>query len=179
MATTLQFFMSTEDEVSFLRALEPLKLEIYPEVSPHGYRPLPANAAAAPQLTDEAYYLALPDAGELVAREIRKGPHRGMMEVDEVRSPVIHWERSRIEDEELRSGRLWAELEVTGDRLHVARKPDLLRSVFDRVRVFFKKHFHHSQPVGFFVGPVATRRAREGLKLREAGRKGELVAPFK
>jgi hypothetical protein len=33
--------------------------------------------------------------------------------------------------------------------------------------------------VGFFVGPVATRRAREGLKLREAGRKGELVAPFK
>ena len=96
-----------------------------------------------------------------------------------MRSPVIHWERSCNEDDELRSGRLWAELEVFGDRQRLMTKPDLLRSVFDKVRAFFKKHFHHSSPAGFFVGPVASRRAREGLPLREAGRKGGLVVPFK
>jgi hypothetical protein len=102
-----------------------------------------------------------------------------MLELDEVRSPVIHFERSRVEDDELRSGRLWAELDVVGDRQHLMSKPDLLRSVFDRLRSQFKKAFHHSKPVGFFVGHVAARRAGEGLVLREAGRKGEVVVPFK
>jgi len=180
MANTLQFFMTDEDEVAFFRAIEPLKFEVYPEVSEKGYQPFEASAANVSRLTDEAYYLALPQFGELVAREIRKGPHKGMLELDEVRSPVIHYERSRLdEDGELRSGKLWAELEVLGDRQKLMTKPDFLRSVFDKLRVHFKKHFHHSKPAGFFVGSIAARRAKEGLVLREAGRKGEVVVPFK
>lgn len=172
--------MTPEDELSFLRGLEPLKFDVYPEVSEKGYRPFAAAAENHERLTDDAYYLALPSAGELVAREVRRGPHKGMLEIDEIRSPVIHWERSRLdEDGELRSGRLWAELEVVGDRQHMMTKPDLLRAVFDRVRTHLKKHFHHSKPVGYFVGPVASRRFHEGLVLREAGRKGGLVVPFK
>ncbi|MBI5547802.1 MAG: hypothetical protein HY901_28295 [Deltaproteobacteria bacterium] len=179
MAHTLFFFMTPEDELSFLRGIESFGFEIYPEASPRGFRPFPANAAAVPLLTDEAYYLALPKAGELVAREIRKGPHKGMLELDEVRSPVIHWERSRMEEDELRSGKLWSELDVVGDRQRLMTKPDLLRGVFDQLRSFLKKHFRHSQPAGFFIGPIAARRANEGLALREAGRKGELVVPYK
>lgn len=179
MANTLFFFMTDEDEVAFFRALEPLAIEVYPEVCEKGYRPFQATAANVSLLTDEAYYLALPQFGELVSREIRKGPHRGMLELDEIRSPVIHYERSRLdEDGELRSGKLWAELEVVGDRQKLMKKPDLLKGVFDRLRGYLKK-LHHSEPNGFFIGSVAARRAKEGLVLREAGRKGETVVPFK
>lgn len=180
MAHTLQFFMTPEDEVAFLRALEPIRFDVYPEVSERGYRPFAASAANASRLTDEAYYLALPTAGELITREIRRGPHKGLYELDEVRSPVIHYERSRPdEDGELRSGKLWAELEVVGDRQKLMTKPDLMKAVFDQIRGHFKKHFHHSDPAGFFVGHGAARKFREGLVLREAGRKGELVRPYK
>jgi hypothetical protein len=179
MATVLQFFMTAEDEVAFLRSVEPIKFEVFPEAWPHDYRPFFACAESAPLLTEDAYYLALPSLGEMVAREIRRGPHRGMREVDEVRSPVMHWERSRMEDDELRSGRIWAELEIAGDRQKLMSKPDMLRSAFDRLRGIFRKHYHHSDPAGFFVGSFASRRAHEGLLLREAGRKGELVVPFK
>ena len=179
MANILHFFMAPEDEVAFLRAIEPLRFEVYPEVSERGYQPFLAAAGCVDELTEPAYYLALPQAGELVAREVRKGPHRGMLELDEVRSPVVHLERSRMEEGELRSGRLWAELDALGDRQHLMVKPDLLRGVFERLRAHFKKHFHRSKPAGFFVGPFAARRAHEGLLLREAGRKGERVAPYR
>lgn len=179
MASTLSFFMTPEDELAFARALEPLQLEVYPEVSEKGYRPFLIGAGTVASLTEDAYYLAAPAAGELVAREVRRGPHKGMLEIDEVRSPVMHYERSRMEEGELRSGRLWAELEILGDRQHLLSKPDLLRQVFERLRSHFKKHFHHSRPVGFFVGPHAARRAHGGLVLREAGRKGGVIAPYK
>jgi hypothetical protein len=120
------------------------------------------------------------DAGEPVGRIVRKGPHKGMQEIDEIRSPVLHLERSQIdEDGQLRSGRLWAELEALGDRQRLLAKPDLLRSVFEKVRDFFKKTYRRSNPQGFFVGPHAARRTSQGLLLREAGRKGELVVPYK
>ncbi|HEY3450878.1 MAG TPA: hypothetical protein VGK67_31260 [Myxococcales bacterium] len=179
MAHTLFFFLTDEDEVAFFRALEPLQIQVYPEVTPKGFQPFQASAANASQLVDEAYYFALPQFGELVTREIRKGPHKGMLEMDEIRSPVIHYERSRLdEDGELRSGKLWAELDVVGDRQKLMSKPDLLKGVFDRLRGYLKK-LHHSEPNGFFIGHHAARRAKEGLVLREAGRKGETVTPFK
>ena len=180
MATTIPFFMTAEDEVAFLRALEPLALTLYPEFSEPDHQPVAAGASCAPLLSDEAYYLVLLAAGAVAQRTVLRGRHRGMLEVDEVRSPAIHWVRSQIDEEgQLRSGRLWAELDVQGERQHLLTRPDLLGSVMDRIRTYLKKHFHHSRPVGFFVGPVAARRAREGLRLREAGRKGGLVEPFR
>jgi len=180
MAITIAYFMLPEDEVAFLRALEPLEFDVYPEASEVGYEPFRAAAENADRFTEEAYYLAVPAAGEMVARKILRGKHKGMLELDEVRSPVIHYARSLPdEDGELRSGRVWAELETAGDRQHVMRKPDLLRALMDNIRTYFKKHHRHSKPVGYFVGPHAARRANEGLVLREAGRKGELIVPFK
>lgn len=67
-----------------------------------------------------------------------------------------------------------------GDRQKRLTKPDLMRSVFDDLRDWLKKRCHRSKPNGFFVGRAAARRATsEGLRLREAGRKGELVVPYK
>lgn len=179
MAHTLAFFMTPEDEEAFLRALEPLKFDVYPELVAPDYRPFAARAENAAMFTDEAYYLCLAQLGEPVAHRLRRGANAGMQEIDEVRSPVLHYARSLDVEGELRSGRLWGELEVTGDRQHRASKPDLLRSVFEEIRGFFKKRFHRSNPSGFFVGPFAARRVREGLVLREAGRKGGLVQPYK
>lgn len=179
MANTLFFFMSPEDEVAFLRSLETQKLEVYPEVCDPSFEPFAACADNASLLTEEAYYLALPAAGDMMLRQVKRGPHAGMLELDEITSPVFHFERCQMVDGELRSGKLWVELEMVGDRQHQLRKPDLLRSVFEHIRSQFKKSFRRSNPTGFFVGPTAARKAKAGLKLREAGRKGELVVPYK
>jgi hypothetical protein len=178
MANTLSFFMDKDDEVAFLRALEKHRLEIYPEAIPAGYRPLLAGPSSAESLVQDAYYLALPDEA-IAVRVIKRGPFAGCSEIDEVRSPVLHYARS-LPDEtgELRSGRLWVELEATGDRQRLGGKSDLLRVAFEDARAFFKRRFRRSTPAGFFVGPVAARKANEGLALREAGRKGELVRPY-
>jgi hypothetical protein len=179
-ATTIPFFMAAEDEVAFLRALEPLALTLYPEFSEPSYQPLAAGAACAPHLEDEAYYLVLLGAGAVAQRQVLRGKHRGLLEVDEVRSPAIHWVRSQMDEEgQLRSGRLWVELDVQGERQRLWTRPDLLRSVVDRIRAYLKKQFHPSRPAGFLVGPVAAKRARGGLKMREAGRLGGPVEPFR
>jgi hypothetical protein len=179
MANTLSFFMAPEDEAAFLRALEPERLTLYPEIYEPSFEPFPAAAESAGLLSGEAYYLALPAAGELVLRQLKRGPHAGLLEIDEISSPVFHFERSLMVDEELRSGRIWAELDAVGDRQHRLTKPDLMRSVFDRMRTHFKKRYRRSQPLGFFVGQMAARRAAEGLALREAGRKGVRVIPYR
>lgn len=181
MASTISYFLLPEDELTFLRALEPHRLEVYPEVFDASYRPFAAGAETAERLSADAYYLALTAAGEAVGRQIRRGPHAGLLEIDEIASPVLHYERSLFDAEgELRSGRLWTELEVVGDRQKRLHKPDLMRSVFEDIRDWFKKRCHRSKPNGFFVGRAAARRVTsEGLQLREAGRKGERVVPYK
>ena len=181
MASTVSYFFLPEDELAFLRALEPHHLEVYPEAFEERYRPFVAGAQTADKLTADAYYLLLPAAGEAVGRQIRRGPHRGLMEIDEIASPALHYERSLFDaDGKLRSGRLWTELEVLGDRQKRLTKPDLMRSVFEEICGWLKKRCLRSKPSGFFIGHVAARRATsEGLLLREAGRKGECVVPFK
>lgn len=179
MPSTLFYFMLPEDELSFLRDIEKHKFEVYPEASEPGYQPFLASATRAADFKDPAYYFGVPAAGEMVARVIKRGKDAGLYELDETRSPVFHYERSLFEDGELRSGRLWAELEVIQDPNRRDTKPDLMRAMFEDMRTFFKKRFRRSKPTGFFVGPHAARKAHEGLLLREAGRKGELVEAFK
>ena len=179
MASTLSFFMTAEDEEAFLRALEARGLEAYPETFAAAYEPFVASGENASLFVEEAYYLHVPTAGELVGRQLRRGPRSGMLEVDEVRSPVIYYARSLEEDGELRSGRVWSELETMGDKTRRQFKSTLLRHAFEDMRAYFKKRFVRSEPAGFFIGPVAARRFKEGLVLREAGRKGGLVRPFR
>jgi hypothetical protein len=179
MASTLSFFMTPEDEEAFLRSIEGRHFVFYPEVFPNDFEPMAATAENASKLTDEAYYLVLPGVDEMVVHTLRRGPHAGMNELDEVASPAIHYERSLEIEGELRSGRLWAELETVGDPTRRMRKGFALKGAFEEMRNYFKKRYVRSEPTGFFVGPLAARRAKEGLKLREAGRKGGLVRPFR
>jgi hypothetical protein len=178
MADLITFFMAPEDEVAFFRALEPMGFSIVPEIVPPGVTPIPVSAAVAGELEGESYYLAAEALAPIEVRPIKRGPNRGSFEIDEIRSPVIHYERSVREGEELRSGRIWAELVVSGDTRENLGKSEAFRQLFERVRAYLKR-FRRSQPVGVWIGPAAARLASTGVRLREAGRKGELFRPFR
>ncbi len=178
MADVLTFFMAPPDEVAFFRALEPMGFSLIPEIVPPGVAPSPVSAALAGELEGTSYYLAAEALAPIEVSPIKRGPNKGCFEVDEVRSTVIHYERSVREGEELRSGRIWAELEVSGSTQANIGKSEAFRQLFERVRAYLKR-YRRSQPVGVWIGPAAARLAGTGVRLREAGRKGELFRPFR
>src|SRR3954471_827565 len=114
MANQLGFFMVRDDEVAFFRAVERFKLEVYPRRVPPDWKPFLASHETLDQLPEEDLYLAAPQIGNVIVDKVKRGPDKGHWRVDEVRSPVIFIERSRLnEDGELLSGEMWGELDVT------------------------------------------------------------------
>jgi hypothetical protein len=174
MAATLNYFMLPQDEVALFRILAPHGITVYPELIPPGFKARTADEAVVATLEFEAYYLAVERMGPVVVHPIKRGPNKGMMEIEEVPSPVFHYERSvRNEREELVSGRLWAELDITNDANSRKGKPLTLRKIFQDVEHYFHKSWRRSDPKGFWVGPAAaTAWKREGLVLRESGHTG-------
>ena len=179
MAAVVRFFMGPEDERAFLRDLAPLGLELYPRVVPPDWKAPRVDESLAGRLDEPEYYLGVPEAGAITVDKIKRGPNKGQLMILEVVSPVIFFERSLMEDGVLRSGRLWAELEVSGDTQRRVQKAPLVDRVFRRVEEIVSKRARKSQPVGWLVLPEASRMYAEGIELREAGRKGERVRPFR
>src|SRR5713101_5562515 len=163
MALQVPFFMAPEDERDVLRRLSGLRLELWPELTEPQHRP--PLCGEDTQLVDPAYYLA---AGDVIAYPLKRGQNRGRWKIDEVKSPVVYFFRSQLDEEgQLRSGYFWAETETGGDQSRIGGKPS---------------RFRRSSPVKgtiYFVGPAAARLAQAGTPLREAGRKGELVRVFR
>jgi len=181
MPVTLSYFMLPEDERAFFRMLAPKGLTLYPEVFPAGTAGRPADERAPEALEGEAYYLAAESLGPLVVRPLRRGRDKGLLEIEEVPSPVIHYERSVPgEAGELVGGRLWAELDVTDDPRSKLGKPLALRRIFEDVHAFFRKSWRRSEPKGWWVGPAAAAAWKSGrLVLREPGHKGRAVAVWR
>ncbi len=177
MAQRLPCFLAPEDERAFLRFLTPYRLEVYPRRVPAGWTPFLASVEMQAKLPQELY-LAAPELGPVLVDRVKRGPDKGAWRVDEVRSPVIFWERSgRNEEEELVAGQLWAELDVTPQTGRRTSAPERFRQLFEAVEDFLKKTCRRSDPVGFLVGPAAARAFKEGLVLREAGHRGDTVRP--
>jgi len=174
MALQIPFFMAPEDEREVLRRLGYLKLELWPELTEPQHR-APVCDAGTP-LVDAAYYLA---AGDVLAYPIKKGQHRGRWKIDEVKSPVVYFARSLVDEEgQLRSGYFWAETEMSGDNSRMGGKPAQFLRAVRELQQMLKSRFRRSAPVKgtvYFVGPAAARLSQAGTPLREAGRKGELV----
>ncbi|HEY8210274.1 MAG TPA: hypothetical protein VIG99_22475 [Myxococcaceae bacterium] len=167
MADRLQLFMVEEDEVAFLRYLERFSLEVYPRRIPEGWAPFRAAAAEHARLPGEDVYLAASEIGAVLVDKVKRGPDKGSWRVDEVRSPVIFWERSRrTEAGELLAGQLWAETSITEQTGRRSAAPDRFRALVQEVEHWLKKSFRRSDPPGFLVGPKAARLAKEGLQLR-------------
>jgi hypothetical protein len=169
--------MAPEDEVELFRRLEPRGLELWPEFVDRGYTAPRLRADLAAGLDREAYYFS---AGDVQAFPLKRGPQRGMMKIDELASPVVHFQRSLTdEDGQLRSGHFWVELEPAGDLSRMGGKPAALHGLVRELQEILKARYRRSNPPGFFVGPAAARLANEGTPLREAGRKGGLVVPYR
>jgi len=177
LALQLPFFMAREDELDLFRRLEPRELALWPEFVPRGYSAPRLRAELAQGLDGEAYYLAL---GDVQAHPVKRGPSRGLLKIDEVLSPVIHFQRSLPDEEgELRSGHFWAELEASGDLSRLGGKPPAFHRLVRELQEILKGRYRRSQPAGFYIGPAAARLAQAGTPLRVAGRKGGLVVPFR
>lgn len=181
MAATLSYFTLPEDERALLQHLERHGLTLYPELVPPGWTAPRVEAALADSLDAPAFYLAAERLGPVVVHPVKRGRDRGLLEIEEVPSPVLHYERSlRNDDGELVSGRLWAELDVTDDAGSRRGKPLALRRIFDDVQQLFRKSWRRSEPKGFWVGPRAAGAwKRDGLVLREAGHKGREVGVWR
>ena len=180
MANVVRFVLDPEDELAFFRAISGLKLEVYPVRVPPDWRPYLANEAAIPNLPEDALYLAEPQGGPVLVDKVKRGPDKGAWRVDVVRSPVIYCERSRTnEDGELLSGKLWAELDITPQTGRRDAAPERFRKTFLEVESWFKRACRKSEPVGFWIGPHAARRHKEGLVLRDAEPRGPILRPYR
>jgi hypothetical protein len=169
MATQLQLFMERDDELAFLQYLERYVFEVYPRRVPAGWQTFRATEACFDQLPEEDVYLVASDIGPALVDKFKRGKDKGLWRIDEVRSPVVFWERSRKnEDGELVSGQLWAELEITQQTGRRDAAPERFRQRFAEMDNWIKKNFRKSHPKGFWVGPKTAKVVKQtGLKLRE------------
>ena len=180
MATQLQFFMSPDDEVAFFRFLERIELEVYPRRVPPDWKSFRATEANVPRLPEEDVYLVATSVGPAIVDKVKRGPDKGFWRIDEVRSPVIFFERCRRNEEgELLSGQMWAEMEVTPQTGRKEVAADLFRRQYREVEEYIKKTFRKGDPKAFFVGPKAARLSKEGLVLRDSAHRGGTVVPYK
>jgi hypothetical protein len=181
LAATLHYFMLPEDEVALFRHLARRELTAYPELIPPGFVAIPVDEHAPARLDTSAYYLAAERLGPVIVHPVKRGPEKGMLKIEEVPSPVFHYERSlRNERGELAAGRLWAELDITDDASDRWGKPLALRRVFEEIHQLFRKSWRRSDPKGFWVGPHAAAAHRRGeVVLREAGHKGRVIGVWR
>jgi hypothetical protein len=180
MATSIQFFMTQEDEIAFVRYLGRFQLEVYPLRVPPNWKPFVAHEETWEKLPADVSYLAASTLGPVLVDKVKRGPDKGAWRVDEVRSPVIYFERSRInEEDELASGRLWAGLEWTPQTGRRYAAPDRFRSLFQEIEHQLRKTFRKSEPKGFLIGPHAARANKVGLILRNSEHRGGIVHPYR
>lgn len=172
--------MLPEDEVALFRFLGRYRFEVYPTRVPENWEPFPANETTLAQLPEDDLYLAAADLGAVHVDKVKRGKDKGAWRVDEVRSPVIFYERCRLNEEnELLSGKFWAELDITPQTGRRDPAPDRFRSIYGEIDDFFKKSFRKSEPNGFWVGPKTARSSKEGLVLRDNVHRGGTVRAFK
>ncbi|HYG68155.1 MAG TPA: hypothetical protein VD838_10865, partial [Anaeromyxobacteraceae bacterium] len=94
MGATLHYFTLPEDERALFRVLARHELTLYPELVPPGYAPVRVDETAVAGLTETAYYLAAERLAPVIVHPVKRGPNKGMLEIEEVPSPVLHYERS-------------------------------------------------------------------------------------
>ncbi len=177
MANQLRTFMNAEDEAAFARFLERFVLEVYPRRVPPDWVPFRASAKELSRFPEEDVYFVASDIGAAIVDKVKRGPDKGSWRIDEVRSPVIYWERSRLNEAgELVSGQIWAELEVTPQTGRRDPAPDRFRVRCLEIEEWLRRTFRKGDPKGFLIGPATARQVKEGsLSLRENHHFGRVV----
>ncbi len=180
MPTVVPFVFAPEDEKQLCSFLAPFGLTVYPDRVPDDWVPFVLDASTSARLDGESYYLAAESLGPVQMRLVKRGKEKGTREIDETASPVLHYLRSHVDETgQLRSGRLWCELNLTGDMQKNPAFPDAFRRMLVQVREFMQTRCHRSTPAGWLIGAQAARLSKAGTPLREEGRKGGLLKPYK
>jgi hypothetical protein len=181
VASTVQLFLLPEDERALLRQLGRHGLTAYPELVAPGWEPPPVGERLAEVLGGSAWYLAAERLGPVVAQPVKRGPDKGMLEIEEVPSPVFHFERSlRNEEGELVAGRIWVDLEGGDGSAGRPGKPYGLRRILEDLQAWCRRTLRRSDPKGWWIGPRAAEAWKRGeLVLREAGHKGRTVGVWR
>lgn len=170
MATQLLTFMDRDDELAFVRFLARFTFEVYPRRVPADWRPFPLTEANFEKLPGGELYLVASDLGPALVDKIKRGKDKGSWRIDEVRSPVVYWERNELNDDgELVSGQVWAETDVTQQTGRRDAAPERFRLRVAEIDTWLKKNFRKTHPKGFLVGPRLARAIKETgqPKLRE------------
>lgn len=178
MASILNIVLCPEDESTLFAFIAGFELQVYPEFFPGNYEPFVATAESIGDFDEEAFYLAAEEMAPMEYREVKRGKNRGLFEIEERQSPVIHYQRSRQEGGTLVAGRLWTEL--TPDSGHQqATHPEAFRRMWLAIREHLMKQCTRSRPPGWLIGKEAARRYRSGMKLRTADHRGKPLEPFR
>ncbi len=176
MANQLKLFINEDDERAMLQWLERFVLEVYPRRVPPDWQAFRARASEHERLPPEELYLVASEIGAAIVDKVKRGPDKGHWRIDEVRSPVIYWQRSRLNDEgELLSAQLWAELDVTEQTGRKNAAPDRFRTLFREIEEWVSKTFRRGNPKPWLVGPATARAVKEGLVLRVDEHRGGTV----
>lgn len=178
MASTINLVFLPEDEATFFAFLASQNLRVYPEFFERTYHPFVASAESIRELEDQAFYLAAEDLAPMVFREVKRGKRKGLLEVEERESPVIHYQRSELKGQSLVAGRLWTELSQESGQ-HQSTHPESFRRLWMSIREFLMKQCTRSRPPGWLVGKEAARRYRGGLKLLSADHRPKTLEPFR
>lgn len=180
MPTVFPFVFAPEDEKQFCTFLGQFDLQVYPDRIPPDWVSFKLDGSTASRLEEPSYYLAAEHLAELKVRNVKKGKDKGAFEIDETGSPVMHYQRSYMDENgELRSGRLWCELNLTGDMQRNPAFPETFRRMLQAIREQLTVRGHRSDPAGWVIGAQAARLAKSGQVLREEGRKGIVLRPWK
>ncbi|MBK7862984.1 MAG: hypothetical protein IPJ65_31130 [Archangiaceae bacterium] len=180
MANQIKLFMNRDDERALLQYLERFVFEVYPRRVPPDWETFRARPSVHDQLPEEDLYLVATDLGAAVVDKVKRGPDKGHWRIDEVRSPVIFWQRSRLNEEgELMSGQLWAELDITAQTGRKNAAPDRFRALFVELEQWLSKTFRRGRPKPWLVGPATARAVKEGLVLRVDEHRGGTVEVHK
>jgi len=178
MAHQLLVFMLPEDEKAFVHMLEPYALQAFPRRISADYESFKVCPQHFDRLPPEALYLLLPQAAPLLVDKIKRGPDKGKLRVDEIRSPVIFWERCTQETPgELVCGQLWAQLEITPETGRRTAAADGFRTLYLEIESRIKKSYRRGHPKGYWVGKEAAAAFKAGrLKLLASRLKPSLVS---
>ena len=180
MANVLRPLLDAEDERAFLRFLAQTPYEVYPRRVPPDWKPFIAAPETRDRLPPELY-LAAADLGPVLVDRVKRGPDKGALagRRGALTGRVLGALTARRGRSAWSSGELWAELDVTPQTGRRDAAPDRFRRRFADLEGWLKKTCRRSEPVGWLIGPSAARRAREGLVLRAAGHRGEVLRPFR
>lgn len=87
----------------------------------------------------------------------------GPTAIDAGQSPVVEFSRSKVADRLMKPGRFWVELQLIGPDGGWARKPEVVKQVYEWAAAYVRKTYRKHGSV--YVGPIAQQLMAQGFEV--------------